>query len=93
MSSVESNFEKLDYLLSSLVESIKEYKKNPRDENRKRIEKDLFQMKNASKILGGKILEEYVLLEENISNFFVDLTLFDFVLEKCVHLKNELWKL
>lgn len=91
--SVDNNFEMLDSLLSSLVENIKKYKKEPEKEMKKEIEETILEMRGISKILSGKILEEFFLLEENIEKFLLKRENFDVLLERCVHFKNELWKL
>jgi Mg2+ and Co2+ transporter CorA len=76
---------KLEELLASLVELIK------KDE--KELEEHLTKMRNIAKVIGGKVLEEYLKLEEKVLKFSNNILEKEEVIEECLRLQNELWEL
>ncbi|KPK32913.1 MAG: hypothetical protein AMS24_02745 [Chlamydiae bacterium SM23_39] len=89
----DDNFKKLLSSVAFIVEEIKKYKKNPQKEKKEKIESYLSELQHLSKSVGGKILEEYYLLEEKIFRFFEDLKSYDDLQEALVHFNNELLEL
>ena len=78
-------YKKLEELLSSLVDLIK------KDE--KELEEHLTKMRNVAKVIGGKVLEEYLKLEEKVLKFSNNILEKEEILEECLRLQNELWEL
>lgn len=78
-------YKKLEELLSSLVDLIK------KDE--KEVEEHLTKMRNVANVIGGKVLEEYLKLEEKVLKFSNNILEKEEVIEECLKLQNELWEL
>jgi Mg2+ and Co2+ transporter CorA len=76
---------RLEALLASLVELIK------KDE--KKLESHLKEMRGVANRIGGKVLEEYLKLEEKVLKFSNNILEKQEVIEECLRLQNELWEL
>lgn len=76
------DYQKLNGLLSSVTEKIEK-------DNLEDISSQLSDMRKLAKVIGGRVLERFEVLEEDISKKLDKKVL----LEDCLNLKNELFEL